>query len=499
MAGQVAPRLSLSKVSKSFGITRAAREVSFEVGAGRVHALLGENGAGKSTLMKIIAGAIAADEGSMALDGAAYAPSTPLWARRQGVAIVYQELSVCPDLTVAENIALGVEPQRYGFLRRPRMEELATQSLAKVAGSETPLAPNRLVGELSSAERQLVEIARAFAASAPKLLILDEPTSSLSAVDAARLLKTVRKLAADGLSVLYISHFLEEVREVADDYTVLRDGAVVESGLVANCDNEHWVRAMAGSAVAHAERRRREPGECVLSLKNLQGAQQPTRASLDLHRGEVLGIAGLVGSGRSELLRAVFGLQPVVSGELRVLSQAGPATPRQRLAAGVGMASEDRKQEGLALSLSIRDNVTLSRLEPYRRKGLLSQRAESAAAAKWVERLQVRCRDLEQPTSELSGGNQQKVALARLLHHDADVWLLDEPTRGIDVRSRAEIHALIDGLAAGGKAVLVVSSSLAELLELCDRIAVMRRGELGAARPVADLDEHALLMEATGA
>ncbi|HMR05347.1 MAG TPA: sugar ABC transporter ATP-binding protein [Polyangiaceae bacterium] len=499
MAGQVAARLTLEGVCKAFGPTRVLHEVGFEVGAGRVHAVIGENGAGKSTLMKIVAGALPADSGHMRLDGVPFLPHSTIAAREQGVAIVYQELSVCPDLTVAENILLGVEPTRFGLLQPQAIEERAQRALERVTGQRDRIAVHTLVADLSPAERQLVEIARAIAAESPKLLILDEPTSSLSAVDASRLLSTLRQLAAEGLSVLYISHFLEEVREVADDFTVLRDGCVVESGVIAATNNDALVQLMAGRAVTRAQRSARSVGEVVLQLTEVAGVRLPKQASLELRRGEVLGIAGLVGSGRTELLRAVFGLDAVLSGKLRVLSLTGSKAPSVRLSQGVGLTSEDRKQEGLALALSVRDNITLSKLEPFRRGGLLSERAERSAAAHWVERLGIRCRDVDQAAGELSGGNQQKVALARLLHHDVDVWLLDEPTRGIDVRSRGEIHALIDSLTGRGKAVLVVSSTLEELLEICDRIAVMRRGVLGPAHPVAELSEHALLAEAAGA
>ncbi len=492
-------RLRLEGVSKAFGRTRALTEVSFEVAPGQVHAVIGENGAGKSTLMKIVAGAQPADAGRLFLDAESYEPDSPLSARRRGVGIVYQELSVCPDLTVAENIVLGVEPASRGFVRRGEVDELVHGVLQRVTGAVGRLRANALVAELSPADRQLVEIARALAMAAPKLLILDEPTSSLSRVDADRLLSTVRALAAEGLSVLYISHFLEEVRRVADDYTVLRDGKVVQSGRVAETDNDGFVALMAGQEVAKRQKKARSPGECVLELEDLQGSPLPKQASLQLRRGEVLGIAGLVGSGRTELLRAVFGLDPVVSGKLRVLALSGPGSPTQRLDQGVGLLSEDRKQEGLALDQSIRDNITLSSLASFRRRGLLSPRAEAKAAQHWVDKLGIRCHDVTQTSSELSGGNQQKVALARLLQHDVDVLLLDEPTRGVDVRSRAEIHGQIDELAARGKAVVVVSSTLSELLEICDRVAVMRRGVLGDARLAAALNEHELLAEATGA
>jgi ribose transport system ATP-binding protein len=493
-----APRFGARSIGKSFGGTRVLDDVSLELAPGSVHAVLGENGAGKSTLMKIIAGVEQPDAGVLELDGAPYAPSGPLAARARGVVIVHQELSLCPHLTVGENIVLGSEPRRFGWIDRGAADARARRALELLGASTTSLRLDARVGELSAAEQQLVEIARALAHDACRLLIVDEPTSSLGHADAERLFVTLGELSARGITILYVSHFLEEVRRVADGYTVLRDGRRVESGAVSETTNAALVTAMAGSAVQLEARRAGEPGEILLSLRKVSGVRLPRDVSLELRRGEVLGVAGLMGSGRTELLRAVFGLDRVKSGEIRVGAAVGPASPAARLAQGVGLVSEDRAREGLALSLSIEKNLTLSRLGPLLRHGFLSPSREHAAAARFIERLGVRARGPEQRVSELSGGNQQKVAVARLLHHDVDVLLLDEPTRGIDVRSRAEIHRLIGELCAVGKAVLVVSSHLDELLALCDRVAVMHKGVLGAARPASGLSERALLEEATG-
>jgi ribose transport system ATP-binding protein len=460
--------------------------------------VLGENGAGKSTLMKILSGALTADSGTLSLDGAPYAPLDPRAARKSGVAIVYQELSVCPELSVAENILLGAEPRRLGFVKQREALTRARRALEPLTRAGKTLPLEEPVSALSTGDRQLVEIARALAAENTRLLILDEPTSSLTSDDVERLFEALGSLRERGISVLYISHFLEEVRKLADEYSVLRDGRSVESGRVATSSNDELVRAMAGRTVQKAVRSTRTPGKIALSLSELAGAKLPIRASLELRRGEVLGIAGLVGSGRTELLRAVFGLDPVRRGEIRVGAFLGQASPAERLAQGMGMLSEDRKSEGLLLELSLSDNLTLSKLAPLRRNGLLSPSLADAEATRWVEKLGIRCRDVRQRVAELSGGNQQKVALGRLLYHDVDVLLLDEPTRGVDVRSRNEVHALIDQLASSDKAVLIVSSQLPELLSICDLIAVMHRGQLGPARPVAELSEHQLLLEATG-
>lgn len=491
-------RLHARGITKAFSGTRALDDVGLAVRPGTIHAVLGENGAGKSTLMQILAGALRPDGGELMLDGVAYAPRDPAAARRAGVAIVYQELSVCPDLTVAENVLLGVEPRRFGFVDRATRDARARRALEKL-GRESRLSLDAPVRELSSAERQLVEIARALSHEQPKLLILDEPTSSLGSDDTEQLFTALAALKETGLSIVYISHFLEEVRRVADDYSVLRDGKSVASGSMAQSTNDELLLAMAGRGIESGQRRERRAGEVLLSLDALGGEKLPKTASLELRRGEVIGLSGLVGSGRTELVRAVFGLAPVRRGAVRVRAHVGPRSPVERWAEGVGMLSEDRKGEGLALSLPISHNTTLTALSRLRRRGLVSLAEERRESERLIQRLRVRCRDADQRVSELSGGNQQKVALMRLLFHDADVLLLDEPTRGIDVRSRAEIHSLIDELSAAGKAVLVVSSYLPELLSICDRIAVMHRGVLGDFRPSAEWTEHTLLREAAGA
>lgn len=502
MSQQVGARppsiLEIAGLHKSFGDTHALDDVSLEARRGEVHAVLGENGAGKSTLMKTLAGAIAPDAGTMKLRGAAFAPLTPNEARARGVAIVYQEPQLCPHLTVAENIVLGSEPTRGPFVDRTAMQSRAAKALARLLGDAT-IPITALVSALSPGDRQLVAIARALSHAACHVLILDEPTSSLTARDAERLFTAVDQLRDEGICILYISHYLEEVQRIADRYTVLRDGRTVGAGVIADTSLSEIVSLMAGGDVDDMfPRGEREEGEVILELEGLSGLHKPTEASLCLHRGEVLGIAGLVGSGRTELLRTIFGLDPVRRGHVRVAGVERAASPGQRLDQGVGMLSEDRKDEGLAANMSIADNLTLSRLEPGP-LGYISPSKQQNTAYRWVERLGIRCRNALQPVSDLSGGNQQKVALARLLHHDVDVLLLDEPTRGIDISSRAEIYKLIDELARNGRAVLMVSSYLPELFGICDRIAVMQRGRLGQARPVAELDQHAVLTEATGA
>ncbi len=491
-------------VSKRFGATVALEGVDLEVREGEVHALIGENGAGKSTLMKILAGAHLPDEGAMWLDGKPYRPRTPGEGRDAGVAMIYQELSLARHLTVMENIMLGIEPVRGPFLRRGEIKLRAAGAMEQIGRPDIPL--DLPVGRLSPAEQQLVEIARSVATGC-RVLVLDEPTSSLTSRDISRLFDLVRRLKERGIAVVYISHVLEEVREISDIFTVLRDGLSVGSGITVDTDVEAIVTMMVGRELEELyPRSARSPGEVVLEVSDLAGLDSPESATLQLRRGEVLGIAGLVGSGRTELLRVIFGLDPVVRGEITVGYHAGPASPAVRWSQGTGLVSEDRYNEGLAVNMSLADNLTLPKLEGMGPCGLVTPSGQERASTPWIEKLQIRCTSPKQPVRDLSGGNQQKVAIARLLHADVDVLLLDEPTRGIDVGSKAQIYKLIDQLTAddpgssrGPRAVLMISSYLPELLGICDRVAVMCRGRLGPARPVGEIDEHRIMLEATGA
>ena len=490
----------MQAIEKRFGAVVALGGVDLDVRAGEVHALIGENGAGKSTLMKILSGAYVPDAGTMELDGQPYAPSGPQDARDRGIAMIYQELTLAPHLTVEQNVVLGREPGRLGIVDRTTMRARVERALGWL--NQPELRPDRIVGDLAPGARQLVEVARALAFDA-RVVVMDEPTSSLSRPEAERLFAVIARLRERGVALVYISHFLEEVRRVAQRYTVLRDGRTVESGDVsakAGDDDQfvaHVIEAMAGRSLADAfPHVPHQPGEVVMELEALSGEKLPKQASLALRKGEILGIAGLVGAGRTELLRAVFGLDPVRNGRIRVGGawDVGRA-PRERLDQGIGLLSENRKDEGLALGLSIADNLTLSR--PLARVGVISRAAHERATRDFGERLGLKYRDPYQTVSELSGGNQQKVALARLLHHDIDVFLFDEPTRGIDVGSKAEIYRLMGQLAQRGKSILFVSSYLPELLGVCDRIVVMSRGRLGAVRSALEWTEAALLEAAT--
>lgn len=489
--------LEMADLTKWFGATRALDGVCLRVDAGEVHALIGENGAGKSTLMKILSGAYRPESGTMTLGGMPYAPRNPRDARLAGVAMIYQELALAPHLSVEANVMLGQERLRSGLIRRRDHRRLVMAVLEELEHPE--IRPETVVHDLSVAAQQLVEVARALVSNA-QVIVFDEPTSSLTEQDAARLFAVIDRLQRRGLAIVYISHFLEEVRRVARTYTVLRDGRSVAGGLLEGTRLETIIAQMVGRDLADLfPRVPHTPGEPILELRDVCSRASARPASLRLHRGEVLGIAGLVGAGRTELLRTIFGLDPIVSGQIQIEQfTGGHASPRRRIMQGVGFLSEDRNAEGLALGRSVEDNLTYPALRRHARRGWLNLGQRRIEVARWMERLRIKASGPVQAVGELSGGNQQKVALARLLHQQADVLLLDEPTRGIDVGSKSEIYRLIGKLAAEGKAILVVSSYLPELFGICDRIAVMTRGVLSEARPVSEWTKNSVMDIATG-
>jgi ribose transport system ATP-binding protein len=485
------PLLRMRGVTKRFGATQALRDVQLAVERGEVLALIGENGAGKSTLMKVLSGAITPDGGTMELDSRRFAPRGPADARRAGVAMIYQELTLCPDLSVEDNIMLGMERSWLGILRRSIQRARVSEALGLLGHGD--LRPETLVRHLPLGAQQLVEIARALVQNA-KLVVFDEPTSSLTGHDVTRLFAVIERLRQRGLGIIYISHFLEEVRRICDRYAVLRDGQSVGTGSVAGIDESEVVRLMVGRGVEELfPTVPHTPGDVVLRVERIRGRRLPTDVSFELRRGEILGIAGLVGAGRTETLRTLFGLDALRDGVVQVGERQPAAHPRARILAGFGFLSEDRKQEGLAQNLSLADNLTLSRLEPYSVAGWLRLGRRRQVVQDWLLRTQVKATSLEQPAHTLSGGNQQKLALARVLHQEATILLLDEPTRGVDVGTKAEIYRLLGLLAAEGRAVVFVSSYLPELLAVCDRIGVMARGRLREIRSVGEWTEESIM------
>jgi ribose transport system ATP-binding protein len=493
--------LSLKGIRKAFGPTIALDGVDLDLRSGEVHALIGENGAGKSTLMNVIAGSLKPDEGHMEIDGGTYSPTSPLEARTNGIALIHQELSLCPHLSVAENVLLGIESSHFGWLDRAQLASRTNEVLRTF--HHAGIRPEKRVGDLPVAARQIVEISRALAARA-RIILMDEPTSSLQRDDVVNLFQLIRRLSSEGISVIYISHFLEEVRQIADRFTVLRDGRSVATGDIAGASDEELIAKMVGRAQQNLFPERKNKNtihETILDVRNLAAPPLLKDASFELRRGEILGIAGLMGSGRTPLLRAIFGLEPPTSGTITVNKKAlprGRSTPAMRLVEGVGYLSEDRKSDGLTLNQSLADNVTVTKFDTCSRWGWLDSRAQRRQAERLVNALKIKTRGVQQAVGSLSGGNQQKVVLARLLHQDADVLLLDEPTRGIDIGSKAQVYETIAACAEQNKAVLMVSSYLPELFGMCERLAVMSRGRLSEVRPIDRWTPESVLAAAVG-
>jgi len=493
--------LELRDIRKAFGKTIALSGLMISVREGEVHALIGENGAGKSTVMNILSGAFSPDGGTITIKGKQYAPTSPSDAREHRVALIHQELSILPHLSVAENIMIGAENSRFGWLDRRQLLSRAEVVLRNFDHPE--IRPEMPAGELSTAAQQVVEICRALAANA-EIILMDEPTSSLHRDDVKRLFSLIRKLKDEGITIIYISHFLEEIREIADSYTVIRDGKDVSTGPIAGVTDESLISQMIGRSVENLFPKRQtqtEEGETILRVQNLSAPPRLLHADLELGRGEILGIAGLVGAGRSDLIRALFALTKVESGTVSIDGRklsARSGDPALRLAQGFGYVSEDRKSEGLALPMSLADNITLTRFSSCSRFGWLNRPKQQHQAESMIENVGVRAQGALQSVSDLSGGNQQKILMARLIHQDADILLLDEPTRGIDIGSKSKIYETIADLAAKGKAVLMVSSYLPELFGLCDRLAVMTRGRLSPARPISEWTPELVLQTAIG-
>ncbi|WEF33857.1 sugar ABC transporter ATP-binding protein [Pseudoduganella chitinolytica] len=470
--------LTLSGIGKTY-VEPVLRDVSLPVRGGEVLALTGENGAGKSTLSKIICGLEPATAGAMLLDGQPYRPASRTEAEALGIRMVMQELNLVPTLSVAENLYLNQLPHRFGWIDRRRLERDARAQMARVGLAD--IDPWKLVGELGIGHQQMIEIARNLIGEC-RLLILDEPTAMLTHREVELLFEQVARLKAAGVAIVYISHRLEELKRVADRIAVLRDGSLVCDDAIANYSSADLVRLMVGRAAdAEIDLSGRTLGAPLLRVRDLgrTGVVHPT--SFDLRAGEILGVAGLVGSGRTELLRLVFGADLADSGEVFVGASEKPAridSPGAAVRAGIAMVTEDRKGQGLLLRQSIAVNTTLATLGTVSTAGWIDHGAEHALADDYIGKLRVRSRDGRQSVSELSGGNQQKVVIARWLHRDCPVMLFDEPTRGIDIGAKFDIYNVLADLARQGKGLVIVSSDLRELMLICDRIAVMSAGRI---------------------
>jgi ribose transport system ATP-binding protein len=492
------PSLALEMVgiSKNFPGVRALDDVTFACAKGEVHALCGENGAGKSTLMKILGGAYQPDAGQILLDGRAVAFSHPVAARNAGISVIHQELSLLPHRSVAENVFLGIEPTRYGMLDRTRMRADSHRLLRRL-GSLT--SPDAEAGSLSIAQQQLVEIAKALALDA-RILVMDEPTAALERTEASRLLELVKRLSAEGVTVVYVSHRMPEIQAIADRVTVLKDGRTVMTTTVAEAPIARLVRAMVGRDLVdfYPPRAAKPPGPPALTIR-AGGNQRLGNVDLVVRSGEIVGVAGLEGSGKTELGRAIAGDEPFERGTMEIAGKiVAPRHPRAAIDAGVGRLSEDRKREALLMQQSLRDNATL-----IQRAFAPSLGAPTAAPMAVDEtdgrlnRLDVRAASFEQEARQLSGGNQQKVIIARVLARNPEVLVFAEPTRGVDVAAKAAIYKIMRDLADRGRGILMISSDLPEIVGVSDRIVVMREGRVAGELP-GGASEEAIMAIAVG-
>lgn len=491
-----APVLEMRGIAKTFPGVRALSNVDLAVRPGTVHAIVGENGAGKSTLMKILSGQYQPSSGEIRLDGETVSFSGPAEAAARGIAMVHQELNLAPDLTVAENIYLGCMPHRGPFVDRAALGRGAREVLAALGAR---LDPGARLGDLSVSQQQLVEIAKAYA-SGPRIIVLDEPTSSLSEHEAGLLFGVLRRMREGGTAIIYISHRLREVLEIADEVTVLRDGAMVGHRPRAGLTAAEMIRLMVGRDVTDLfPKRPAAIGEPVLELEGLSDGGRVRDVTLSVRSGEIVGLTGLVGAGRSEVARAVFGLGPRSAGSIRVRGRpVSPRTPAEARRAGIAYVPEDRKREGIVPTLTVRENVTLPILLALSRLGVVRPRREQELARAQARLLGISPADPERRIGTLSGGNQQKAVIARWLATEPAVLILDEPTRGVDVGAKAEIHSIIGDLVAQGLGVLMISSELPEVMAVSDRVYVMHEGRIAPPLARGELSESRIMELATG-
>ncbi|MBK8022835.1 MAG: sugar ABC transporter ATP-binding protein [Chloroflexi bacterium] len=492
-----APSFELQGISKAFSGVQALDNVSFDVLPGEVHALVGENGAGKSTLIKIISGVYQPDEGMLLVEGQPVHLGTPHEAQAAGVSAVHQELNMQPYLSIAENIYLGRQPYgRFGLIDFRQLNRMATDLLQQLG---IDLDPKRTLEELTVAQRQMVSIARAISVNA-RLIIFDEPTAALTQRETELLFAIIRRLKERRIGIVYISHRLEEITELADRVTVLRDGKHIRTAPIDQFSVDQIVSMMVGRDISDLFRKHDVPiGGPVLEVLHLSTTHALEDISLTLHAGEILGIAGLVGAGRTELARAIFGADRISSGEILLLGQRlNLRSPRDAIRSTIALVPEERKQQGLVVEQSINDNIGLPNLSRMFRRGVINIRKQAALSKEYVDRLAIRTPSIDQHVKFLSGGNQQRVVLAKWLATQPRVLILDEPTRGIDVAAKADIHDLMCQLAAQGVGILMISSDLPEVLAMSDRILVMRRGRIAGEFSRRDATQEAILRVAAG-
>lgn len=494
---EMEPLLRVKGVSKRFGATRALINVDFDVLPGEVHALMGENGAGKSTLMKIISGNYQPDSGVIEVRGERVSFTGPREAQQSGIAIIHQELNTIPEMSVAENLALGREPRtRIGTLDRKRMVTEARTKLTRVGSS---VDPRRAVGTLSVGVQQMIEIARAVAEDA-RILVLDEPTAALSRTESEQLFELIRQMRADGMGLIYISHRMEEVWELADRVTVFRDGQHVATAEKEELSPQQVVKQMVGREVDHLYVHSERPtGLPKLEVSGLTNGSGIGPASMEVRAGEVVSLVGLIGAGRTELARLIYGADPARGGTVSIDGKPYRSRgPRRSIKTGISMLSEDRKSQALFLQMSVGDNQGISVLDRYSTLGVVRRRPFLDQVRSTTERLAVRTASIRAPVSSLSGGNQQKVGIARMMLEGPDLIILDEPTRGVDIGAKHEIYEIIDRLALDGKAILVISSDLPEAIGISDRLLVMREGQIVANLDARNVSDETVMSHATG-
>jgi rhamnose transport system ATP-binding protein len=489
--------LAIEHVSKSFGAVKAVIDASLELTAGEAHALVGENGAGKSTIVKMLAGVHQPDTGALYMDGEVVQLTSPANARDAGIAVVYQEPTLFPDLDVAENVFMGRMPRRTGGrVDRPAMLEQVNAVMDRLG---VRLDPNRLTRGLSIADQQLIEIAKALTLDA-KVIVMDEPTAALSSAEVARLYRVMETLRAEGAAIVFISHRLDEVFASCQQVSVMRDGRSVLSSPADELTSDQLVRAMVGRDIAKRQGVHESgSGEVVLKVDRLTREGKFVDISFEVRAGEIVGLAGLVGAGRTEIAQAIFGIDRYDAGSVTVSgAPLKKASPSAAMAAGIALVPEDRRQHGLVMDESIERNIVLASLARIQRHGLVANGLSHDFASSWSKRLQIKFNRLADPVATLSGGNQQKVVLAKWLSRKPALLIVDEPTRGIDVGTKTEVHGLIQSLAADGVAVLVISSELPEMLLLADRVLVIREGRLVHEFTNEQATEEAVIAAAAG-
>ncbi|MBV9391713.1 MAG: sugar ABC transporter ATP-binding protein [Verrucomicrobia bacterium] len=490
------PTIELVDIYKSFGSTRVLEGVGLPLFRGEVHSLMGENGAGKSTLVKIMAGLHLPDKGAVRIGGQQVLFRSTAQAQQAGVSVIYQEPTLFRDLSVAENVFMHRQPKTsYGWIDYAEMNRVVSQHLRQLGVS---LRPDDPVLGLSIADQQIVEIIKALTFDA-KVLIMDEPTAALSLEEVKRLFQVVERLRAKGVAIMFVSHRLEEVFAISQRITVMRDGRVVGSGPIKGWTTEEVIRKMVGRSLeALYPKEKVEPGKVVLRVRGLRRAGVFRDISFEVRQGEIVGLAGLVGAGRSEVARAIFGIDPLDNGEVFIGERTlAKHTPQAAMAAGIGLVPEDRQQQGLVMEMAVVRNATLTVLHNVQRLGLVSKEKEREIAARWTQRMQLKGH-IDEPANILSGGNQQKVVLAKWLATQPKLLIVDEPTRGVDVGAKSEVHRTLSQLAKDGLAIIMISSDLPEIMGMADRVLVMHEGKLTAELSRSEATEEAIMYAATG-